>query len=65
MLTFTFDFSAAALVVEVVVFLLIILFGEFLRCKNGLFCTVVPEKWKDLEKKCSKSLFRHSKESDC
>ena len=23
-------------------FLLIILFGEFLRCKNGLFCTVVP-----------------------
>ena len=49
MLTLAFDFPVvAALEVSAVaaaaplVFLLIILFGELLRCKNGLFCTVPP-----------------------
>ena len=49
MLTLAFDFPVvAALEVSAVaaaaplVFLLIILFGELLRCKNGLFCTVLP-----------------------
>ena len=50
MLTLAFDFpvvaalevSAAAAAAAPLVFLLIILFGELLRCKNGLFCTVLP-----------------------
>ena len=49
MLTLAFDFPvvaalevSAAAAAAPLVFLLIILFGELLRCKNGLFCTVLP-----------------------
>ena len=50
MLTLAFDFPVVVAALEVsaaaaaapLVFLLIILFGELLRCKNGLFCTVLP-----------------------
>ena len=49
MLTLAFDFPvvaalevSAAAAAAPLVFLLIILFGELLRCKNGLFCTVPP-----------------------
>ena len=42
MRTLAFDFPAALEVAAELVFLLIILFGELLRCKKGLFCTVPP-----------------------
>lgn len=48
-LVLAFDFPvvaalevSAAAAAAPLVFLLIILFGELLRCKNGLFCTVPP-----------------------